>query len=63
MNKSTNRDATGRLLTIKQMAELSNLGISTVRKVAVESRSVRKIGRCVRINCEQFLSFIEENYS
>lgn len=63
MNKPTNRNTAGRLLTVQQVAEISNLGIATTRKIAEESQSIRKIGRCVRINPEIFLNYIEKTYS
>lgn len=63
MNKPTNRNTTGRLLTVQQAAEASNLGLATTRRIAEESGSIRRIGRCVRINSEIFFDFIEKIYS
>lgn len=63
MNKPTNRSYEGKLLTVQQAAEASNLGLATTRKIAEESGSVRRIGRCVRINSEIFFNYIEEHYA
>ena len=62
MNKTSNRNLNGKLLTVQQMAEVANLGIATTRRIAEESGSIRKIGRCVRINGELFLDYIETTY-
>ena len=48
------------LVTVNQMAEVSNLGISTVRRIAEESQAVRRIGRSYRINRKIFLDYIEK---
>lgn len=53
----------GELLTVAQMAEVSNLGVTTVRKVAEEAQAIRRIGRCYRINKGVFLNYIEQMYS
>lgn len=53
----------GELVTVNQMAEASNLGISTVRRIAEEAQAVRRIGRCYRINKAIFLNYIEQVYS
>lgn len=53
----------GELLTVAQMAEVSNLGVTTVRKVAEEAQAIRRIGRCYRINKVVFLNYIEQMYS
>ena len=62
MNKSANRNPNGKLLTVQQMAEVANLGVATTRRIAEESGSIRRIGRCVRVNCELFLDYIETVY-
>ena len=62
MNKTSNRNLNGKLLTVQQMAEVANLGVATTRRIAEESGSIRKIGRCVRVNCELFLDYIETVY-
>lgn len=63
MNLARNRDNDGELLTIQQMCQLSNLGQTTVRRLAEESKSVRHIGRAYRINRKKFFEYIETMYS
>lgn len=63
MNALKNRNENGELLTLKQVCELSNLGSSTVRRIAEKSNSVRKIGKCYRINRKTFLDYVEHEYS
>lgn len=63
MNLAKNRNDSGELLTIQQMCQLSNLGQTTVRRLAEESKSARRIGRCYRINQKQFFEYIETMYS
>ena len=63
MNKSEMRNSMGELLTLSQMCEVSNLGASTVRRIANESNSARKIGKSYRINRRIFLDYIEQIYS
>lgn len=63
MNKSEMRNLMGELLTLSQMCEVSNLGASTVRRIANESNSARKIGKSYRINRRIFLDYIEQIYS
>jgi len=45
MKKSEIENKFGDLLKLNQVCELSNLGVTTVRKLAEESGAVRKIGR------------------
>lgn len=63
MNKSEMRNPMGELLTLSQMCEVSNLGANTVRRIASESNSARKIGKSYRINRRIFLDYIEQVYS
>lgn len=63
MYKKELGNAQGELVTVSQMAEISNLGVSTIRKVAEEANAVRRIGRCYRINKHVFLDYIEQIYS
>lgn len=63
LNALKNKNDDGKLLTIPQVAESSNLGTRTVRRIAEESGALRKIGRCVRVDQEKFFDFIEQNYS
>lgn len=63
MNISTTRNKNGDLITVEQACELTNLGRTSVRKLAVESGAGRKIGRCFRIKKAVFLDFIDRVYS
>lgn len=62
MNLAKNRNRNGELITLQQACEQSNLGSSTVRKLAEESGAVRKIGKNYRIKKSVFFDFIEETY-
>ena len=53
----------GRLFTYQQMAEDSNLGISTVMRLAKEADSVVKIGRIARVDPEKFYEYVLAEYS
>ena len=61
--KPTFNNYDGDLLTVNQMSQVSNLGLSAVRRVASESGSIRRIGRSYRINKKIFLDYIEKVYS
>lgn len=63
MNALQNKNSTGELLTLTQICELSNLGATTVRRLAEESKAVRRIGRSYRINKKIFLAYIEKTYT
>ena len=63
MYKKELGNAQGELVTVNQMAEISNLGVSTIRKVAEEANAVRRIGRCYRINKRVFLDYVEQIYA
>ncbi len=63
MNALQNKNSTGELLTLTQVCELSNLGATTVRRLAEESKSVRHIGRAYRINRKIFFQHIEKMYA
>ncbi|MCI8724686.1 MAG: helix-turn-helix domain-containing protein [Hungatella sp.] len=63
MKALRNRNANGELLTMTQACEASNLGKTTVRKIAEEAGAARKIGRSYRINKKLFFDFIDRNYS
>ena len=62
MRKSENRSADGEFLTITQTAQKSNLGTTTVRKIARESNSLLKIGGCSRIRWDKFYAFVCQTY-
>ncbi len=63
MNALKNRDENGELITLEQTCQSSNLGVTTVRRLAAEAGAVRKIGKCYRINRKIFFEFIETVYS
>lgn len=63
MKKSEIENKFGDLLKINQVCELSNLGATTVRKLAEESGAVRKIGRSYRIKKSVFFDYIEKEYA
>lgn len=63
MNRLERRNKDGELITLVQACEITNLGSSTVRKLADESGAVRKIGRSYRIKKSLFLNHIEKEYA
>ena len=63
MNRTKAGNPNGVLLTVEQMADLTNLGTATVRRLAEEAGASRKIGKCYRINRQAFLSFIEKEFA
>lgn len=63
MNRTRAGNPNGVLLTVEQMAEVVNLGTATVRRLAEESGTSRRIGKCYRINRQAFLSFIEKEFA
>ncbi|MCI9601477.1 MAG: helix-turn-helix domain-containing protein [Lachnospiraceae bacterium] len=63
MNALKNRNELGELITVEQASKASNLGMTTVRRLASEAGAVRKIGKSYRINRKIFFEFIETVYS
>ena len=63
MNLAKNRNENGELLTIQQTCQLSNLGVTTVRRLAEESGAVRRIGRSYRVNKKIFFEYIENVFA
>lgn len=63
MNARIANSTSGELLTVEQACELSNLGKTTVRRIANEAGAVRRIGRCYRINKLVFFDYIEKEYA
>lgn len=63
MKKLQFNDAGGELITLYQACEAANLGTATVRRLAEESKAVRRIGRSYRINRKIFFDYIENAYS
>lgn len=62
MNKIEKNNSLGDLVTLNQMCEATNLGSSTVRRLASEAAAVRKIGKSYRINRRIFLDYVEKIY-
>ena len=63
MNALKNRNELGELITVEQASKASNLGMTTVRRLASKAGAVRKIGKSYRINRKIFFEFIETVYS
>ena len=62
MYKKETGSIQGDLVTLNQMCEVTNLGASTVRRLASEAAAVRKIGKSYRINRRIFLDYVEKIY-
>lgn len=62
MNAMSNNDLFGEILTIKQAATRVNLGESTVRRLAKDSKSALKIGRSYRIDINKLVDYIKTIY-
>ena len=62
MNKIKIENPNGELLTYRQMAEESNLGINTVMRLALESGALVKIGRISRVNRKKFFEYVTSAY-
>ena len=62
MREAKNRDFNGQLLTYKQVAEKSNLGLSKVIELTKESGALVKIGRIARVDWNVFYDYIISNY-
>lgn len=62
MNELKNRNFNGELLTYRQMAEKSNMGINTVMKLAKESGALVKIGKIARTDWNTFYEYIISVY-
>lgn len=63
MNLAKNRNQDGTLITLTQACQESNLGATSVRKIAEEAGAVRKIGRSYRIKKSIFFDYIEKVYA
>ena len=63
MNLAKNRNQDGTLITLTQACQESNLGATSVRKIAEEAGAVRKIGRSYRIKNSIFFDYIENVYA
>lgn len=53
----------GELLTVRQVAFESNLGITTVRRLAREAEAVVRIGKSVRIKRRKFFDYVDATYT
>ena len=62
MNELKNRNFNGELLTYRQKAEKSNMGINTVMKLAKESGALVKIGKIARVDWNRFYNYILSVY-
>lgn len=62
MKEAKNRDFNGELLTYKQAAEKSNLGLSKVIELTKESGALVKIGRIARVDWNVFYNHIISRY-
>lgn len=56
-------NALGQYITVDQACQETNLGRTTVRKLATEADAMRKIGRCSRIHRKKFFDYIEKKYA
>ncbi len=63
MNAGIYRNEYGELITVQQTAELSNLGINTVRRLAQEADAVVRIKKNVRIKRRKFFDYIDATYA
>lgn len=63
MNLAKNRNQDGTLITLTQACQESNLGATSVRKIAEEAGAVRKIGRSYRIKKSILFDYIENVYA
>ncbi len=63
MNLAKNRNQDGTLITLTQACQESDLGATSVRKIAEEAGAVRKIGRSYRIKKSIFFDYIEKVYA
>ncbi len=63
MNLANKRNDEGILLTLEQTCRMANLGATSVRQIAEESRAVRKIGKSYRIKKNVFFDYIEKEYA
>ncbi len=59
MRKRLNDSKDAIFITIDEACRLTSLGRNTVRKLAKESNSVRKIGKLFRIERNSLISYIQ----
>ena len=58
MNKLSNRNENGEIVTLGQAAARVNLGITSVRRLAHECGATLKIGRNLRIDMPKLLEYL-----
>ena len=58
MNKPTNKNVNGEIVTLEQAALRVNLGVTAVRKYANECNASLKIGRSYRINIKKLIDYL-----
>lgn len=46
-------------ITLESACKLTNLGRTTIRRLAEECKAARKVGKCYRINKEILLNYID----
>ena len=59
MRKSDNTSLDGVFITIQMASQLTNLGTTTVRRLARDCHASRKIGRAYRIRKDILLQYID----
>lgn len=62
MNELKNRNFNGELLTYRQTAEKSNMGINTVMKLAKKSGALVKIGKIARVDWNTYYDYLISEY-
>lgn len=62
MKNLKRKNLDGFLLTYKQTAEKSNMGLNTVIRLARESGSLIKIGRISRVDWLKFYDYVVSTY-
>lgn len=60
MYKSKHYSISGELLTLEQAANITNLGIATIRKLVKESGAGLKIGKSFRVDRQKLLDYIRQ---
>lgn len=63
MNAGKYRNEYGELITLPQTAELSNLGMNTVRKIAQEADAIVRINKSVRVKRRKFFDYVDATYT
>ena len=61
--RKTDASVKPELLTIEEVASLTNLGRYAVRRAAVETGTLIKIGKLVRIDYNRFMAALRQEYT